>query len=277
MYILFDIGKTKMRIAGARTLDTFDEPVIVNTPEDFEEMVSVFSSTAKSLTGEGGISAVVGGIGAPLSKDKTQIIGSRFAGKPFKSLVEKELGAPVYLENDANMAGLGEAVHGSGKDFDAVAYITVSTGVGGARIVQKKMDSVSAGFQPGQDVIDFEKNSFGGNDTGTLEELISGKDIEKRIGKKAYEIPQDDEVWEKLARALAYGLNDVAVYWRPDVIVLGGSMITGNPSISIEKTEEYLKGILKVFREMPEIKKASLGDIGGIYGALEYAKQQGIN
>jgi len=51
-------------------------------------------------------------------------------------------------------------------------------------------------------------------------------------------------------------------------------MITGNPSISVEKTEKYLKEILKIFPKLPVIKKAELGDFGGLYGALAFIKSK---
>jgi hypothetical protein len=55
-------------------------------------------------------------------------------------------------------------------------------------------------------------------------------------------------------------------------VVLGGSMITGNPSIPIDKTEQYLKEILKIFPQLPIMRKAELGDLGGLYGALAFLK-----
>ena len=73
---------------------------------------------------------------------------------------------------------------------------------------------------------------------------------------------------------MAIGLNNIIVEWSPDVVVLGGSMITGDPSISIEKTENYLKEILKIFPKLPAIRKAELGDFGGLYGALAFIKTQ---
>ncbi len=64
----------------------------------------------------------------------------------------------------------------------------------------------------------------------------------------------------------------MCVFWSPDVIVLGGSMITGDPSIPLDITEAHLKEILKIYPELPAIKKAELGDSGGLHGALEYIK-----
>jgi len=111
------------------------------------------------------------------------------------------------------------------------------------------------------------------NPQKTLEDLISGKALQAETGKHPREIT-DPAVWDDRAKKLAIGLNNIIVEWSPDCVVLGGSMITGNPAISIDKTAEYLKDILKIFPRLPIIKKAELGDFGGLYGALAFIKQQ---
>ena len=59
-----------------------------------------------------------------------------------------------YLANDSDLDGLGEATVGAGKGFNIVAYITVSTGIGGVRIVGGKIDVSTYGFEPGHQIID---------------------------------------------------------------------------------------------------------------------------
>ena len=48
-------------------------------------------------------------------------------------------GYPVFLENDANLAGLAEAVVGEGKDYRYVQFLTVSTGLGSGQVIDKKI------------------------------------------------------------------------------------------------------------------------------------------
>ena len=47
-------------------------------------------------------------------------------------------------------------------------------------------------------------------------------------------------------------------------------MITGNPAISVERVEYYLKRILKVYPEIPKLVMAELGEVGGLHGGLAY-------
>jgi len=274
MNILFDIGGTKTRIAVSREKDGFDEPVIFETPQTYDEGISIIKKTISDLSGGEKIGKIAGGIAGPFSQRKFFLIGSPnlsdWIGKPLKSQLEKEYGCEVHIENDSAMAGLGEAHFGAGKGFGIVAYITVSTGVGGVRIVNGQIDERTVGFEPGHQTIDFDKSSEPSSDGIYLGDYISGKGIEKRTGKKPEDI-DDSEFWEKCAKMLAYGLNNTIVHWSPDVVVLGGSMMNDR-GISLDKTREYLSEVLKIFPEIPEIKKAELEDRGGLYGALTTLK-----
>ena len=87
---------------------------------------------------------------------------------------------------------------------------------------------------------------------------------------KPFEI-HDDAIWDKLAKFLAYGLNNTIVYWSPDIIVLGGSMMK-EVGIPVPAVRKHLSEILKIFPTIPQIEKAELADFGGLYGSLAYAR-----
>jgi predicted NBD/HSP70 family sugar kinase len=85
---------------------------------------------------------------------------------------------------------------------------------------------------------------------------------------KPYEISQDDEVWDELASYLAHGLKNTILYWSPHAIVLGGSMIIGNPRITRESIITHTKKLLEGLLPCPVIVDATLKDEGGLYGAM---------
>ena len=64
MYILFDIGGTKMRLARTKDKKTFDEPVIVETPHTYEEGITLFTKTAKELAEGEKIEGISGNCGS---------------------------------------------------------------------------------------------------------------------------------------------------------------------------------------------------------------------
>ena len=278
MYLLFDIGGTNMRIALSRDGVTFEEPRIVETPKDFDAGMLALKNLATELLSGGHATAAAGGIAGTLSKDKTQFNGGPnlqgWGGKPIKSALESAFGCPVYVENDTAIVGLGEAVAGSGKGHPICVYMTVSTGVGGVRIVNERIDVSSMGFEPGHQIIDAGRGLQGhtvGGDGLDLEGIISGTSVTKRYGKKPYEIT-DEAFWDDMARLLAYGLNNTIVHWSPDIVVIGGSMMK-KIGIPVERVKAHLRGILHIYPELPKIEHSALGDIGGLHGALHYVKQ----
>lgn len=268
MYLVFDIGGTSTRFAASKDGEHLSRPAQCDTPKNFEEAMELFRKTALEVAGGERIRAAAGGARA-LDKTKKKLRAQPhfplWVEEPLEEELSKAFGADVHLENDAALAGLGEAVYGAGKGFDIVAYLTVSTGVGGARITEGAIDKAAQGFEPGNQVIS-EKEPF------YLEAYISGTAFEKRYGKKPREVT-DPAAWDEAARILARGLANSIVHWSPDIVVLGGSMILGDPAISLDATETYLKEVLKVFPELPPLKKAELGDAAGLWGALAYLKR----
>jgi len=242
--------------------EIFESPKIFETAKNYDEGLKLFAATAKDLAMGREIKTIVGGMSRSVPN---------WTDKKFKNDLANIFGVAVSIENDSAMVGLGEANWGAGKGFEIVAYITVSTGVGGAKIVNGKIDEHTIGFEPGKQIVDIADSK-----NKTLEDLISGKALAEKTGKHPKEIT-DENVWDEHAKMLAIGLNNIIVEWSPNCVVLGGSMITGEPAISIEKTEKYLQEILKIFPALPIIKKAELGDFGGLYGALAFLKNTSLN
>src|SRR3989344_4172215 len=234
MFVVFDIGGTKTRIALSKNGETFAEPFVLHTEKKFSTQLGNMLDAVDQLGERRKITALAGGIAGPLDPPKTKLLNSSNLPKewlavPIKQELETAFGVPVYLENDTALVGLGEAVRGAGKGggYELIAYITISTGVGGVRIVDGKIDKRRVGFEPGRHIINYTDPK-----DGTAEAYLSGRALEERSGTRAYEI-KSKEVWETEARILAVFLNNVTVFWSPDVIILGGSMITGDPAIPI--------------------------------------------
>ncbi len=276
-YVLFDIGGTKTRVAVSEDLQTFGDPIKFDTPSSFTAGIAEITAAAKKLT-DGKIRGIAGGIRGQLNDDRSVLIYdgilSGWVDEPLGETLKKKLGADVYLENDAALAGLGEAVHGAGKGLDIVVYHTVSTGVGGAKIEFGKIDTFRSGFEPGHQILDIDHTILGEGIEPTLENLVSGSALEARMGVKAYEIDQSDAVWDQLAYYLAHGLRNSILYWSPDVIVLGGSMIVGDPRIKLDNIIMHTNDVVGAVTDVPLIKDAALGDFAGLYGAMALLSQR---
>ncbi len=271
MYIVVDIGGTKMRIAKSDDLKTFGEPVIQETPQDYPLGIELLKTTVQDLVGAGTkIDAMALGIASPLSADKRSTFNTphlHWEGRNVAEDIESALSTNVYMENDVALVGLGEAVAGAGSSASIVAYITVSTGVNGVRIVDQKIDRTAEGFEIGGQYMTVEEPRL------TLEDMVSGTAVQKAFGMKPRELGATNPVWEELAEIFAYGLHNTIVHWSPNKVVLGGSMFN-EVGIPVPRVAQHVQAIMKKFPVVPEIVHSALGDVGGLHGGLELLRQK---
>lgn len=277
-YFLFDIGGSKMRFAVTDDCINCSEVRVIETPETYEESMEAVESAARDLAGGEAITGAHGGIAGAVNKDKSTLLWSPnnpdWVGKPVRRDLSERIGAPVSMENDTAVIALGEATYGAGRHGDIVAYMTISTGVGGSRVVSGRMDEKARSFEPGHQIIHCsESSSLADLNAHTLENRISGSAVEKRYGKKGYEIT-DAGTWEEITKEAAVGVYNTLLHWSPDVMVLGGSMVTGDPSISITELRNAVSNLAPEITSECDIVEAELGDINGIYGALAWSDSE---
>ena len=261
MYLVFDIGGTNTRIAVSDDGQVLAEVKTIPTDQDFKQAIQSISRVAEEITQGKKIAAVAVGVAGALDKDKNLLIKSPhitgWVQRPLKEELERIFDCPLYLENDAHLGGLGEATFGTGKNSQIVAFITIGTGVGGVRIVNKTIDRSSQGFEPGHQIIIPDGNPCDCGGRGHLETYIAGSYLKQLIN------------WDEVAKYLAIGLNNTIVHWSPEIVVLGGSVMK---SIPLGKVRAYLKEYLTIFPQAPEIALSTLDDQAGLYGGLHYLK-----
>jgi len=246
-----------MRVAAA-TDEKLEEIGKIPTPKDPAEAMARFSELAKSVSKGAAISAVAGSIRGRVVDgiflyDK---ILEAWEGLPIVDTMSRSLGAPVSIVHDTAAIGVGEVFEGAGRGSKICAYVTVSTGVGGDRIIDGKVDITTYNPEMGRQKVN-------GID---LEDQISGTAIQKKFGIHPKDLESVDER-NKLADILAEGLYNSALHWVPDTFVVGGSMIIGQNPIPLERTAAKLREMLVMYPTAPAVKKAELGDDGGLRGA----------
>ncbi|MCU0678986.1 MAG: ROK family protein [Planctomycetes bacterium] len=261
MYLLFDIGGTNMRLAAASGNKILRIKKSA-TPSDFRDAMTIFSQLAGELSRgqlwEGAAGCTPGPLDAKLTKMVSAPNLPGWNNKPLKKTLEQILKCEVFIMKDVSAAVLGEANFGAGKGKRIVAYFTVSTGVGGARAINGQVDETTAWAEPGYQIIKPD------DPYGFIEGLVSGTGLKRQYKKEAADI-KDKRVWADAARLLAVGVHNTIVHWQPDVVVIGGSVMKKLP---IDKVRQEVKRILKIYKKPPLIKRAVLGDMVGLYGAL---------
>ena len=234
-----DIGGTKIE---ALALDAAGREVVrkrVPSPRgDYAATLAVVSSLVSEI-GEGSVGAGIPGALSQITGRVKNANSTWLIGKPLKEDLEKALGRPVRLENDANCFALSEATDGAGKAAAVVFGVILGTGVGGGICVNGKvLTGVNAiagewGHNPlplpGADDLPLPACYCGR--LGCIETYLSGpglgRDHERRTGTRMS--PQEiaslaDRSLERYAERLARALASVINVLDPDVIVLGGGM-----------------------------------------------------
>lgn len=273
MYVTLDIGGTNIRIASSENLKTFSEIERFPTPTDIISLKKHINEFVTRFTDVDIISIGVAGV---VDHYQQKIISCPHI-KYLKDIYAKDLVSDncknILLENDATLAGLGEATHMNLTSPARVAYITISTGVGGTLIIDNKIPKTKYNFEPGHHIINADdKYEYFGKLKGTWESFCSGTAFKKRFGLNPSEV-NDPKLWNDYGEVLAYGLYNIILLWRPDIIILGGSM-SKKSGLFYKSMNEKLKSLIKENIFIPTIKISDLNDSNGLLGGLELIKQQ---
>lgn len=243
------------------------------------------------------------GIGSPGPLDAKAGIIITTPNLPFKNFnlvkpLTERFNVPVYLDNDANVATIGEFMFGAGKGTENMIFFTVSTGVGGGAILNGKIfrGSTSNALEIGHATVaaDSGLRCNCGN-IGCLEALASGTAIGRRAKdavstnvetslKKydnvtSYEVFVESAAGDKVAidirdTALNYlgiGVANAIATFDPDMVVIGGGVSKAG-DVVFEKVQEVVN--TRCFKSMAEhckVVPAGLGTDAGVVGAVALA------
>ena len=261
-----------MRFASSNNGETLGDPIVLNTPQEYPTAITQIKDVAKSLMQSKSVNGVYGGIAGVLNEKKSGLLRAphlpNWEGAELQKDFSEIFGTQVGLENDCAVAGLGEAVGGAGKNYSIVAYLALGTGVGGTRIQNNKIDQGRANFEVGHQIINITGPKCPGcGGLGHLESYVSGSALQKQHGRKLNE-NGDEQAWDEIAEFLSIGIHNLNMHWSPDVVVIGGA-IGSHEGLKIETVKKYLKQLPSPFSKLPEVKKSTLGELAGLYGALE--------
>lgn len=264
MIVAVDTGGTKTLIASFLDDGTIDKQLKFPTPPTTDAYIQVLQQELISLFGDEKIDAVV--VALPgIIKDGVAIWCNNLKWKNFDvgTALKGVLGdAPVFIENDANLAGLAETRQL--KEVPALSlYVTVSTGIGSGITTDGFIHHALRNSEVGRSLVEYDGK------VREWETFASGKAIYNIYGKYARDI-KSKRTWYQIADRISRGFLAIIPVLQPDVIIIGGSIGTYFSSYSAD-----LKGILKEHLPdhipMPKIVKASHPEEAVIYGCYYYA------
>lgn len=175
---------------------------------------------------------------------------------------------PIRIDNDANMAALGEA-HAIKPLPHSALYLTVSTGINGCLIVDGDIEPGLDHSEMGMMVIEYKGKVI------QWEKLASGKALFETYGQYARDIT-DPAIWHEVAEKISRGLLDVIPMIQPEVIILGGSIGT-----YFDRFSDALRAIidrdLYEHLDRPHLIQARHPEEAVIYGGYVYATRARSN
>ncbi len=287
-----DFGGTKIEAAALGADGQITARLRKPNPGSYEAAVETVRDLVAAIEAEAGSDGASVGMGVPGSiSPRTGMIRNANStwlnGKPFQQDLEKVLGRPVRIENDANCFALSEASDGAGAGEEAVFGAILGTGCGGGVVVRGRVVDGANGIggEWGHIPLPWPRpEEYPGNQCwcgrgSCLETWVSGtgfvEDYERATGRtmKGAEIVAAmrageaeaaaafDRYVDRLGRALAV-LCDII---DPHVVVLGGGM--SNVDEIYPRIPEAVKRY--VFSDVFEtrIVKAVHGDSSGVRGA----------
>ncbi|MGW8439585.1 ROK family glucokinase [Paenibacillus sp. S33] len=305
IYVGVDLGGTAIKVGicneNGQLLHTYEGPtetdkgvdvvigniekyvrhIVEQSPYEWDQLKGVGAGVAGFTNVRDGIIVLAPNIG--------------FRDVPIRALLENRIGKPVKIDNDANVAALGEAWAGAGKGIENCVCYTLGTGVGGGIIINGKIYQGSSGMAGEighiSVVPDLEAIQCGCGKMGCLETVSSATGI-IRMAKDAVErgdrtslaledqiaakevfdaAKAGDEVALRIVNRAAFYLGKsmaaVAAVLNPELFIIGGGVSKAGDFLFEEMRRVYAKLVPEPLQKGVYIVPAVLGNDAGIVGA----------
>lgn len=292
-----DLGGTNIAAGimhDKKLLKTLSVPTNAGRPSG--EIIKDMADLCKRLEEFAGVNAVDAvGIGTPGVVDtKNGVVYNAVNISPepidLRGGLSKYINAPIYVENDANCAAIGEAVCGASAGYESSVMVTLGTGVGGGIIIGGKLFSgvKGGGGEIGHMVICadggelckcgrrgcFEKYASASALVHMMEDASKDNSTVNGPfdGKKIFELAKNGnktaaEVLEKFEYYLAVGIANIINIFQPQIVVVGGGMSAQGDYLLEPVRKAVYESILTKDSEITKIAAATLGNDAGIIGA----------
>jgi len=299
-HIGIEIGGTKIQIVAGNADGTFLERhrLAADRARGGAGIREQIASVVPGLMSRHSVASVGVGFGGPVDPKTGQICCSHqvpgWHDFPLGDWVRDLTGVPVAVENDANVAALGEALRGAGRGFGCVFWINMGSGVGGGMVVDGRLYH---GARPGEAEIGHLRLDRSGR---IVEDACSGWAVDRRIraaavgqegflaravgsqsseGGESRHLRSAIDAGDPLARKilgdvaddLAFALSHAVHLFHPEIIVVGGGLSLVGEPLRAAMAEALPAYLMEAFRPGPQVALAGLGEDSVPIGALALA------
>ncbi|AYW48340.1 glucokinase [Tetragenococcus osmophilus] len=248
------------------------------------------------------------GMGTPGSVDRQQgtVVGAYNlnwkTSQPVKEQIEKGTGIAFTLDNDANVAALGERWQGAGDNESDVVFITLGTGVGGGIVMEDDLLHGIAGCagEIGHITVDPDGFECTCGKKGCLETIASATGIvrvarqlseeyagpsvlkqrldngEELTSKDVFELAEEEDqfalmVVDHICFYLGLACGNIGNLLNPSTLILGGGVSAAGEFLRSKVANYFKQFTFPQVTESTKIKLAQLGNDAGIIGAASLA------
>ena len=305
-----DIGGTgiQMGIVNEQGTILAKDGVVTRTDIPFEEQISQMAACALNLMDKNGYTlqdlASVGAGVPGVADQRTGIIPKcvnlGWENVPFREEMSKHFGGrPVFIDNDATVAGLAESVAGVSAGTSSSVFITLGTGVGGGIIINGRVwnGAHGIGSEIGHMTLELDGEPCTCGNKGCLERYCSATAIIRQArqllqfhpeslmmdmckgdlsavnARLVFDAAKEQDpcavkVFRRYVTCLAQAINTITAILDPEMIVLGGGVSkSGNFLLDAVREEVPKYALFKDAFPLPRIEIARLGTDAGIIGA----------
>src|SRR5215212_522693 len=300
-----DLGGTHLRVALVDDTGRILQQLKQETPKgDSAESVIDALARAAEKWGSNQSSIVAASIMVPGAVDSEKAVVLQTPNLPslvnfgLKAELERRLGWPVLLENDANAAAVGEMWLGAARGCHDVISVTLGTGVGGGMIVDGKLwcGAHGSGGEIGHTTVDpFSGLKCKCGNTGCLELFASATAIVRMTRESLSSFPESrlsseeltaekvydagsarDElalaVFKRFGMYLGIGLANLINLIDPQIIVIAGGAVNGWDLFAEEMYRQVAERAFRTTAQQVKIARAECGDNAGLLGAARLAR-----
>lgn len=271
MLVTVDTGGTKTLVTSFDSKGNLGPQIKFETPKESSDYIKSLKDILIKNYSDKSVDAIV--VASPgVIKDGVVVWGG--GNLPWMNLnIAKELSgilgkAPIFIENDANLAGLAETRMLKTKPAQSI-YVTVSTGIGTGIITDGHINPALRNSEAGHALVEFD------GIVREWESFASGKAIVKVYGKYARDITSV-RTWKQIADRISRGFLALIPILQPDIIIIGGSIGT-----YFDKFGTQLKNLLKEklpkYIPCPTLVQAKYPELAVIYGCYYYALDNLVN
>ncbi|HRT58912.1 MAG TPA: ROK family protein [Candidatus Paceibacterota bacterium] len=299
-YVGIEIGGTKLQLLRANERGEIQEAcrLGVKSAEGAGAIRTEIERILPRLLGPGRVAAIGVGFGGPVDWKTGRIRRSHqvegWSEFDLGTWLKHLAGIPVFVDNDANVAALGEAARGAGTGCNPVFYVTLGSGVGGGLLVDGR---IYHGQPPGEAEIGHVRLDRSGT---IVENRCSGWAVDARIRELKSRHPdcplarmlgeavggearhlgpaldrQDPVAWQILretAEDLAFALSHVTHLVHPEIIILGGGLSLVGEPLRAAVEAALPEFVMDAFGDGPRVALSGLGQDAVPVGALELAR-----